>query len=70
MRTPNKKTSYDQSPLLCEYAVMPFADCFCLNITGNSIPKVARYCMDEHSGCPIYEKNRSRTTVKLDKIHE
>lgn len=38
-------------------AVMPFADCFCLNITGYSIPKIAKYCMNENnSGCPVYEK--------------
>lgn len=62
MRTPDKKTSFDDSSLLCEYAVMPLADCFCNKINGNSIPKVAKYCMEENSGCPVYKKI---TAVKI-----
>jgi len=53
----------DQAPLLCEYAVMLFSDCFCLNITGHSILKVARYCMTENSNCPIYEKKQKEKTA-------
>jgi hypothetical protein len=59
----DKNTNIDQTPLLCEYAVMPFADCFCLNISGSSIPKIAKYCMDESSDCPVYEKWRAEKRI-------
>jgi hypothetical protein len=64
MSKSDKKTVSDQAPLLCEYAVMPFSDCFCLNITGHSIPKVAKYCMTENSDCPVYEKRHKEMSNK------
>ena len=35
---------------------MPFADCYCRNVTGSSIPKIAKFCMEGNSDCPVYEK--------------
>jgi hypothetical protein len=69
MHKSDKNTNIDQKPLLCEYAVMPFADCFCLNISGSSIPKIAKYCMEQNSGCPIYERRRSENTTKQVNIN-
>ena len=62
MNKTDKSSDNIQTSLLCEYAVMPFADCYCLSITGSSIPKIARYCMAENSGCPVYEK---MTAIKV-----
>lgn len=50
----NDNSSNDQATLLCEFAVKPFADCYCLSITGSSIPKISKYCMASSNGCPIY----------------
>ncbi len=70
MNKSDKNPGNEHSPLLCEYAVMPFADCFCLNITGHSIPKVTRYCMEENSGCPVYAKQKAEKLNKRVKIDE
>lgn len=51
-----KKTNDSQSPELCVYAVMPFVDCYCHNISSSSIPKIAKYCMEGSSGCPVLDK--------------
>lgn len=64
----DKKSSNHQSPPLCEFAGTPFADCFCQNINGNSIPKIARFCMEENSACPIYKKGQTGKSIELDQL--
>lgn len=48
------------TPYLCEYADKPFDDCYCRQITGRSVPKIARYCMERFAECPVFRRNAAR----------
>lgn len=41
---------------LCEYSRKPFEECFCRQITGRTVPKIALFCMERFRECPVYRK--------------
>lgn len=47
---------------LCEYTANPFEDCFCREVTGRTVPMIARLCMDNYTDCPIYQKYKDSRT--------
>jgi hypothetical protein len=38
----------------CPYTRLPFAECAVRTISGATIPKISRYCMDDFGLCPVY----------------
>ncbi|AJE02606.1 hypothetical protein GPICK_03770 [Geobacter pickeringii] len=41
---------------VCIYLQHPFDDCYCMNITGATIPRLLDYCVGDFGSCPIFRK--------------
>jgi hypothetical protein len=59
MKTTSDPTDNHNKPYLCEFSLNPFVDCYCLQVTGRSIPVITRYCMGRYEECPVYRKRTS-----------
>lgn len=55
---------------LCEYSHHPFAECYCRNVTGRTVPSVVQYCMDRFRECPVYRQHAVQQTQYRDEAPE
>ena len=56
MDEPNDTLESSDRSYLCRYALEPFEDCYCSNLTGKSIPRIVLYCMNDYRLCPVYRR--------------
>gem|GEM_PF-3083429 len=59
-------SSHQAAAYLCEYSLQPFAECYCRNVTGRTVPNIAQYCMERFQECPIYRQHLTKITTGAD----